>query len=203
MVCLLGVLAGEEEALDLGSGVERVLLLGVEFVGVLLEHRAQVAGVERAVLVDDDAEDQDFAVAEDVGGNPVKRAPVNAEAQVALLLRGKTANRGPVKGEILVGVEKEFLVVIEQVQAAFKIREQDRHRLDALFVGEVFQTRFFDLVDGNPADAFMLGLQILFFKLLIGEGKEIAVISRHGSPSGEMKIRMNTVWAEQDARAWL
>ena len=186
VVLLLRILAGEEEALDFGGRVERVLLFGMELVGVVLQHAAQVAGVGRAILVDDDAEDEHLAVAEDVGGNPVKRAPVDAEAQVALLLRGESADGGAVEGEILVGAEQKLLVVIEQVEAAFEIGEQHRHGLDALFVGQVFEAFFADLVDGNTADAISLGLQVEFFELLVREGKEIAVIGRHGSPSGNL-----------------
>jgi len=72
------------------------------------------------------------------------------------------------------------------VEAALKVREQNGHGLDALFVGEVFEALFLNLVGGNTAHAFMLGLEVEFFKLLIRECKEIAVIRRHGSPSGEM-----------------
>jgi len=83
VVNLFGVLAGEEEAFDLCGGVQGVLLFGMEFVGVGFEHAAQVAGVGGTVLVDDDAEDEDFAVAEDVSWDPVESAPIDSEAEVA------------------------------------------------------------------------------------------------------------------------
>ncbi len=92
VIYLFGVLAGKQKALDLGGGVEGVLFLGVELVGVVFQDAAKVARVEGAVLVDDGSEHQHLAVAEDVGGNPVERAPVNAQAQVALFLGGKAAN---------------------------------------------------------------------------------------------------------------
>jgi len=57
----------------------------------VLEDAAKVAGVGSTVLIDDGAEDQDFTVAEDVGGDPVEGAPVNAEAKVGLFLGGKAA----------------------------------------------------------------------------------------------------------------
>ena len=195
VICLFSILAGEEETFDFGRGVERVLLFSVEFIGVILQHSAEIAGVKCAVLIDDDAEDEDFAVAEDVGGDPVKGAPVDAETEVAFLLRGEAADGRAVEGEVFVGAQEELLVVVEQVEAALKVREQYRHGLDALFVGEVFEAFLADLVAGNTADAVMLGLQVKFFQLLVREGKEIAVISRHGSPSGEMCSEMDTVYA--------
>ena len=92
VVFLLRILAREQEALDLGGRVQRVLLLLEQLVGVVLEHAAHVAGVRRAVLVDDVAEDQHLAVAENVGRHPVEGGPVNAQAQVALLLRRESAD---------------------------------------------------------------------------------------------------------------
>ena len=143
---LFGVFAGEEEAFNLGGCVQRVLLLLEELVGVGLQHAAQVAGVRCAVLVDDVAEDQNLAVAEDVGGHPVEGAPVDAEAQIALLLRGEAADGGAVEGEVLVGAEEELLVVIEQMQAAFEVGEEHGDGLDALLIGEILQPFFADLI---------------------------------------------------------
>ena len=93
VVGLLGILAGEEEALDLGGRIQGVLLFCVELVSVGLQHTAQIAGVGRAVLVDDDAEDKHLAIAKNVCGHPVEGAPIDAETQIALFLRGKAANR--------------------------------------------------------------------------------------------------------------
>ena len=120
----LRVFAREQEALDLGGRVQRVALLLVELVGVVLQHAAQVAGVGRSVLVDHDAEDQHLAVAEHVGRHPVEGAPVDAQAKVALFLRGEAANRRAVEGQVLVGAEQKLLVVVQQVQAAFEVGEQ-------------------------------------------------------------------------------
>jgi hypothetical protein len=44
------------------------------------------------------------------------------------------------------------------VQAAFDVAEQHGHRFDALFVGEIFQTLFLNLVRGNAFEALFLGL---------------------------------------------
>ena len=107
VVMLLGVVAGEEEAFNLIGGVQRVALFLVQLVGVGLQHAAQVAGVRRAVLVDDGAEHQHLAVAEHIGRNPVERAPVDAQAQVALLLRGEAADRRAVEGQVVVARRAE------------------------------------------------------------------------------------------------
>ena len=70
VIVALGVGALEQEAFNFVGGVERVALLLVQLVGVALEHAANVGGVGRAVLVDDFAEDQHLAGAEDVGRTP-------------------------------------------------------------------------------------------------------------------------------------
>ena len=167
VVVLLGVLAGEEEALDLGGRVEGVLLLLEQLVGVALEHAAQVARVGCSVLVDDVAEDQHFAGAEDVGGNPVEGAPVDAQAQIALLLGGEAADGGAVEGEVFVGAEQEFLVVVEQVKASFEIREQHGDGLDPLLVGQVLQSLLADCVGRGAFCAIGLGCQVELFQLIV------------------------------------
>ena len=78
-------------------------------------------------------------------GHPVEGAPVDAQAQIAFLLRGESANRGAVEGQVLVGPEQKLLVVVQQVEAAFKVGEQDRHSLDPLLVGQIFHPLFADL----------------------------------------------------------
>ena len=55
------------------------------------------------------------------------------------------------------------------MQAAFKVAEQDGHGLDALFVGQVLQAFFLNLVWGNAVLALLLGLQVQFFQLFIRE----------------------------------
>src|SRR5579862_5248504 len=167
VVLLLRILPSKQEALDLRRCVEGVLLFGVELVGVVLENAADVTGIEGSILVDDDAEYQHLSVAEDIGGNPVEGAPIDTEAEVALLLRSEAADGGTVKGEVLIGTEEELLVVIEKMEATLEVGEQDSHRLDALFVGQVLEALFADLVGRNAGDTFMLGLQVEFFEFLI------------------------------------
>ena len=182
VVCALGVLAREEEALDLAGRVEGVAVLLELLVGEALEHPTQIARVGSSVFVDDVAEDQHLAVAEDIGRHPVEGAPVDAQAQIALLLGGEAADRGAVEGEVFVGPENKLLVVVEQVQAAFKVTEEHGHGLDPLLVGQVLQPFLANLVQCNAVSAVGFGFQVLGFQLLIGESEKIAIVSGHGTP---------------------
>src|SRR5438128_1128517 len=60
----LRIAAREQEALNLVGRIQRVAALLVELVRIALQHAADVAGVERSVLVDDRAEYQHLAIAE-------------------------------------------------------------------------------------------------------------------------------------------
>src|SRR5580704_1578252 len=93
VVMPLGVLSFEKKALDLVGSVEGVTLLLVELVGVTLQDAANVASVRRAVLVDDVPEDQHLPGAENVRWSPIECAPIHSQAQVALALGSKAANR--------------------------------------------------------------------------------------------------------------
>jgi hypothetical protein len=154
----------------------------VLLVGVVLEHAAQIAGVGSSVLVDDVAEDQHLAVAENIGGHPVEGAPVDAQPQIALLLRGEAADRGAVEGEVFVGTKQKLLVVVEQVQAAFQVGEQHGYGLDPLLIGQVLQPLLANLAGRNAIGAVSFGFQVLLFQLLVRESKKIAVVCGHGSP---------------------
>ena len=167
VVVALGVGAFEEEAFDFVGGVERVALFLVQFVGIALQHAANVAGVGCAALVDDFAEHQHFAGAEHVGRRPVERAPVDAQAQIALALRGEAADRRAVEGQVVPALEQELLVVVEHVQPAFEIAEEHGHGLDPLFVGQVFQALFLDLVGCDAVPALLLRLEIQFFQFVV------------------------------------
>ena len=188
VVGALGVLAREQEALDFVGRVQRVALLLVQLVGVVLEHAAQVAGIEGAVLVDDRAEDQHLAVAEHVGGHPVEGAPVDAQTQIALLLRGEAADRRAVEGQVLRGAQQELLVVVEQMKPAFEVAEQYGYGLDSLLVGQILDPFFADFAGCNAVGAIGFGSQVEFFQLLIGESEKIAVLSGHGSPFGGKRV---------------
>ncbi len=184
VIGLLRVLAGKEEALDLGGRVERVAVLLELLLGVSLEYAAQVARIGGPVLVDDVAEDHHLAGAKHVGRHPVEGAPVDAQAQIALFLRREAADRGAVEGQVLVGAEQELLVVVEQVQTALEVGKQHGDSLDPLFVGQVLQPFFTNFIRRNAVGAVGLGLQVLLFQLIIGKSQKIAVFSGHGSPFG-------------------
>jgi len=178
---LLGIDAGEEEALNLVGGVQRQAFFGKLGVGVLLEHAAEIARIRLAILVDDRAEDQHLAGAEDVGRHPVEGAPVDAQAQIALFLRGKSADRGAVEGQIVVATEQKLLVVVEQVQAAFQVAEKHRDRFDLFGVSQVFQTLLSNFVGGHAIEAVGLDGQVSIFQLCVAEGQKIAVGIGHGT----------------------
>jgi len=59
------------------------------------------------------------------------------------------------------------------VQAAFEVAEQHRHRLDPLFVGQVLEPLFPDLVRINALLALFLRLQIQFFQFVIRQSQKI------------------------------
>ena len=164
---------------DLVGRVQRVALLLVERVGIALQHAADVARVERPVLVDDGAEHQHLAVAEHVRRHPVERAPVDVQPQVALFLRREPANRRAVERQVLVGPQQKLLVVIQQVQPAFQVGEQHRDCLDPFFVRKVLQTLLADLIRRHAIQAVGFRLQIELFQLAVRESQKIAVLSGH------------------------
>ena len=148
VVAALGIGPFEQEAFNLVGGVERVALLLVQAFGIPLEHAANIGGVRCTTLVDDLAEDQHLARAEDVGRRPVEGAPIDAQPQIAFALGGEAANRRTVEGEIVPALDEKLLVIVEHVQPAFQIAEEHGHGLDPLFVGQILEPLFADLVDG-------------------------------------------------------
>src|ERR1039457_3824301 len=64
---------------------------------------------------------------EDIRRSAVKRAPVDAQAQIALALRSEAADGRSVEGEVVPAVDQELLVVVEHVQPAFEIAEEHGH----------------------------------------------------------------------------
>src|SRR5277367_4053817 len=96
VVASFGVRAIEEETFDFVGRVQRVAVLLVRFVSEGFQHATNIGAVGRAVFIDDLAEDQNFAGAENVGGSVVEGAPVHGQAQIAFALRGETANGGAV-----------------------------------------------------------------------------------------------------------
>lgn len=182
VVVALGVGAFEEEALDFVGGVERVAFFFVERFGVMFEDSANVGGIGRAVLVDYFPEDENFAAAEIVGGSPVKRTPIDAEAKVAFALGGEATDGRTVEGEVVPGFEKELFVVIEHVQAAFEVAEEDGDGLDALFGAEIFEAFFLNFMDWGAILALLFGFEIEVLEFVVGEREKIAQFSGHESP---------------------
>src|SRR5208283_5326263 len=88
----LGVGALKQEAFNLVGGVERVVFLLMERVGIALEDTSDIGAVRRTILVNDVAEDQNFAAAEDVSRGPVEGSPIHAEAKIAFALSGKATD---------------------------------------------------------------------------------------------------------------
>ena len=78
VIVALGVGALEEEAFDFVGGVERVAFFFVKLLGVAFQNAADIGAIGRAVLVNYFAENQNFAGAEEIGGRPVKSAPIDA-----------------------------------------------------------------------------------------------------------------------------
>ena len=106
VVVALGIHALKQEAFDLVGRVQGVALLFVQVRSETFQDAAHVGGVRAAVLVDDFAEHQHLAGTEEVGRPPVERAPVDAQAQVALALGGEAANRGAVEGEVVPALDQ-------------------------------------------------------------------------------------------------
>ena len=173
VILALGVFALEKEAFDFVGGVQRVAFLLEKVVGILLEHGAEVGAVRGAVLVDHFAEDHHFAGAEDIGGRPVEGIPVDVEAQVALALSGKAADRRAVEGEVVPAFDQKLLVVVQHVQAAFKIAKQQRDGLDARRVVQVFEPLRLDDRGVNARLALGLGGQVQVFQLCIRECQKV------------------------------
>src|SRR5579872_106498 len=188
VIVTFGVGSFEEEAFNFVGSVERVLLFLEEFVGVSLQDTADIARVGSAALVDDFTENQHFAGAKDVGGRPVKRSPVDAEAKVALALCGEATDGGAVEGQVVPTLEQELLVIVEHVQAAFEIAEEDGDGLDAFLVAEILCPLFPNFVRGRAIPALLLCLEVEFFQFVVGQCQEIAQFSGHGYRSVSFEV---------------
>src|SRR5437879_3236962 len=89
VIALLGVFTLEDEAFNLIRCIERIALFRMQVVGKLLQDASDVSAVRRAAFVSNFAEDEHFAGAKIVGGRPIKCAPIDSQAQIALALGGK------------------------------------------------------------------------------------------------------------------
>jgi hypothetical protein len=119
-----------------------------------------IGGIRFPALIDYIPEDKNFALAEDICGSPIERAPIDAEPKVALPLRGETANGRPVEGKIVPTLKQELFVVVQHVQAAFQIAEQNSHGFDSFLVRQVLETSFPHLVSGDAILPFLFGFQV-------------------------------------------
>ena len=131
------------------------------------QRAANVRAVGRAIFINDFAEDEYFAGAEDVRGPPIKSAPIHGQAQIAFALRGESANRGAVEREVVPALYEKFLVVIEHVQTAFQVAEEHGDGFDALLVGEVLDALFLNLVRRKAILALFLGFQVELFEFIV------------------------------------
>ena len=150
--------SSKKKAFDLVGGVQRVPVLVELLLRQRLQQAARVARIGAAVLVDHISIHQDFSCAENISGPVVKGAPVDAQPQIALLLRREATNRRAVEGQVVVGLQKKLLVVIQHVQAAFQIGEQHRDRLHTFVIGEKLQPLLLNLVGGHALLALILRL---------------------------------------------
>jgi len=169
VIAAFGVGAVEEEAFDFVGGVEGVALLLVKALRVAFEDAADIGAVGRAVLIDNLTEDQHLAGAEDIGRCPVEGAPIHIEAKVAFALGGEAADGGAVKSQIVPALDKELLVVIEHVEPAFEVAEQDRDGFDPLLIREITKALLLEGLHGNAVFALFLGGQIELFQLGVGK----------------------------------
>src|SRR5712664_523310 len=113
VIAALSVGAFEKKPLNLIGRVECVALLLIEFVCEFLQDAANIGTVRLSAFVDYIAKDQHFTRAEDIGGRPVERCPVDPQTQVAFALGGEAANGRAVEGEVVPTLEQELLVVVE------------------------------------------------------------------------------------------
>ena len=174
MVAALGIRSFKQEAFDLVSGIKCVAFVGINLSGELFQNAADVGTIRFATFIDYLAEYEHLAWPKEVGGRPIERTPIQAQTQVALSLRREAADRGTIERKIVPALEQEFLVIVEHVQASFKIAEEHRHCFDSLLVRQVLEPLLLNLIGGNPIRALFLGFQVKLLQFLVGEGEKIA-----------------------------
>ena len=182
VVLTLRVNPVKQKALDLVGCIQRIAVFLVHLLRELLEDAANVRAIRSARLLDHVAEDQHLARPEYIRGCPVERAPVDSQAKIALLLRSKAADRGPVEGQVVIALDQELLVVVEHVQPAFEVAEQNGDGLDARLVGEILQPFLLDGAGDYAVLALFLGHQVQVFQLRIRKFQKITIFVRHDAP---------------------
>ena len=140
---------------------------------IRLENASQIGRVGRPILVDDFAEDHHLARLKHIGRRPVERSPIHSEPQIALSLCREAADRRPVKRHVVPTLDQPLLVVVEHVQTAFEVAEQQSHSLDSFLVGQVFETLLLNLIDGSARQALLLGFQVQLLQFAIGKPEKI------------------------------
>ena len=173
VVVPLGVDALEQEALNLVGGIQGVAVLRILLIGKLLQDAADIRRVRAAVLVDHFAEDQDLARSEHIRRRPVECAPVDTQAEIALTLRRKASDRGAVERKVVIALYQELLVVVQHVQPAFEIAEQNRYGLNATLVGQILQPFFLDHIRGDALLALLFCGQVQVFQLRVGKFQKL------------------------------
>ncbi len=173
MVAPLGVDPLEDEAFNLVGRVESVTILVVDLVGISLQNGAKVRGIGASILADDLPEDHHLSPAENVGRPPVEGGPIDSQPQIALFLRREASNRRAVEGHVVPILDEELLIVIEHVQPAFEVAEQQGHGLDSLLVRQVLEALLLNLVYRNACHPLLLGTQVQFFQFGIGEPQKV------------------------------
>src|SRR5215469_2657601 len=145
VVMALGVRSLEQEPFNLIGGVERVSLFLMKSLGVTFQSTADVGAVRRPILINDFPKYQHLAAAKHVRWRPIKGVPIHTQAKITFALRSKTADRGAIEGQVVEALYQEFLVIVQHVQTALKIAEQDRDRFNMLFIGQVLEAFFLNL----------------------------------------------------------
>src|SRR5579871_2064630 len=97
MVATLSIDTLKQKSFNLVGCVQRITLGLIELRRELFQNAANVRAIRGAVLIDHLAEYHHLACAKHVSWNPVERAPVDAQPQVALTLRGKATDRRAVE----------------------------------------------------------------------------------------------------------
>src|SRR5262249_1752646 len=141
--------------------------------GVALQDSTNVSGVRRAVLVDDVAENEHFARAEDIRRRPIKRGPIHGEPEIAFALRRESANRGAVEGQVVPALNEKLLIIVEHVEAAFEVAKEHGYGLNALFVSQILEAFLLDFMDRCAIFALLLGVQIQLLQLIVRESEKI------------------------------
>src|ERR1043166_9650062 len=65
--------------------------------------------------------------------------------------------RGPIKCQVVPALYQELLVIVQHVEAAFEVAEEDGYGLNAFFVGKILDALFLNFVRRNAVLALLFG----------------------------------------------